>query len=320
MDSPNMPPLLSLACQASALDRQCQRAIENYPPLTQYDDTKYFLQTLLHYLPLSGRINLMSEIAEHADDPPKLRQIRNFLVDTVLRPAVGFIPKDLRHAAPVAPEFQNDIASYLSTIDRPSSQHDHESLRQLCLERDQRKCLLTGLYDVTGSTSTDDPDLPNHNLRHLECAHILPFLSQEVDDNNPSQARVKAIIWWAYRRYFDMSDVHPSMFSGPENAIMVARGGSQMLSIYGVAFEQDVANRKGAHSYNCRVFPAAQRYSYLRPLAVSVVSGPGSERDLREYPGRAAMPKSSILRTHFILATIMNVRSFTTEYRPWNAC
>lgn len=61
--------------------------MNQYNPITKFDDTKKVLEAFVDHLPLEGRLVLMMEIDDHADSPEKLRLLRNFLVDTILKPS-----------------------------------------------------------------------------------------------------------------------------------------------------------------------------------------------------------------------------------------
>lgn len=60
----------------------------NYTKLDDNDDTKEVLGAFLEYLSTAGRTALMEEIEEFSTNPPKLRQLRNFLVEAVLKPSM----------------------------------------------------------------------------------------------------------------------------------------------------------------------------------------------------------------------------------------
>lgn len=70
------------------LGGKASRALALYTPIRPADNTKGVLGALLEHLPTGGQLVLMAEIDEYAADPPKLRMLRNFLVDAILKPTI----------------------------------------------------------------------------------------------------------------------------------------------------------------------------------------------------------------------------------------
>ncbi len=60
---------------------------ESYVPNGPRDDTAKVLRAFLMKLPKEGQLVLASEITELCHDSIKLRQLRNFLVDAILKPS-----------------------------------------------------------------------------------------------------------------------------------------------------------------------------------------------------------------------------------------
>ncbi len=61
---------------------------ELYVPNSPKDDTAKVLRAFLMKLPKEGQLVLASEIVELRHDDVKLRQLRNFLVDAILKPSM----------------------------------------------------------------------------------------------------------------------------------------------------------------------------------------------------------------------------------------
>lgn len=83
-----LPSVYEDAEYALDLKEKVVRALNQYKPITNFDDTKKLLEAFVHHLPLKGQLVLMMEINDHADSPEKLRLLRNFLVDTILKPSM----------------------------------------------------------------------------------------------------------------------------------------------------------------------------------------------------------------------------------------
>ncbi len=69
----------------------CVAAVEilkNYIPKTLQDDTSKVLRAFLGKLLKEGKHALISEIIYLSTHPSRLRQLRNFLVDAILKPYI----------------------------------------------------------------------------------------------------------------------------------------------------------------------------------------------------------------------------------------
>jgi len=66
---------------------QAARILAEYLPARLPDDTSRVLRAFLDHLPSQGKSVLASEICQLASSPPRLRQLRNFMVDAILKPS-----------------------------------------------------------------------------------------------------------------------------------------------------------------------------------------------------------------------------------------
>ena len=67
----------------------------------------------------------------------------------------------------------NEIASELST---PSSRSGQAELKAACLQRDNNRCVLSGIYDIIqAEENLSDAELSVTATGMTELAHILPF-------------------------------------------------------------------------------------------------------------------------------------------------
>jgi hypothetical protein len=71
-----------------ALKAQCYVILSKYQPREAInDDTETFLQQVIQHLPKAGQVVLMKETMALDQDHGKLRQLRNFFVDAILKPS-----------------------------------------------------------------------------------------------------------------------------------------------------------------------------------------------------------------------------------------
>jgi hypothetical protein len=61
--------------------------LDGYVPTQQSDDTTIVFRAFLKYLCKEGQMILMGEIIQLRQEPTKLRMLRNFLVDAILKPS-----------------------------------------------------------------------------------------------------------------------------------------------------------------------------------------------------------------------------------------
>lgn len=149
---------------AEDLQAKAFRALERYTPLRPSDDTRELLMAFLKHLPTKGRLVLMAEIDEHADDAGKLRMLRDFLVNAILKPSM-FFPRRLdemciliscivKLAGGQSPatsllsalEFEDETEASIANTET-SSRSEHCKLRKDCMKRDDHQCVVTGIVD-----------------------------------------------------------------------------------------------------------------------------------------------------------------------------
>lgn len=169
------------------------------------DDTYKVLRTFVTKLPKRGQLALMSEIKHLKDNSPKLRQLRNFLVDTILKPSMPPFPllgvpfsqlvcstlvmvaggKSPKTTPTLDPMAEDVILSSMATIE-PSSRNDQGRLKADCLRRDGYSCALTRKVDgefkdkVPGATG---------EIVLTQCAHILPFSLRKFDGQSAQEVK-----------------------------------------------------------------------------------------------------------------------------------
>ncbi|KAM0254345.1 hypothetical protein ACHAQJ_006877 [Trichoderma viride] len=91
--SPETPQPEPSKGQRKALDTRVNQVLRNYTPLPDEseDDTVEVFQAFLKHLSGLGQATLRNEIIHFADEPVKLRMLRNFLVDAILKPCKDYI-------------------------------------------------------------------------------------------------------------------------------------------------------------------------------------------------------------------------------------
>lgn len=63
------------------------RILEAFIPRNDNDDTRIVLRAFMDHLPLGGHRNMADDILACEGDFSRLRKLRNFVVDTILKPS-----------------------------------------------------------------------------------------------------------------------------------------------------------------------------------------------------------------------------------------
>ncbi|OAA55875.1 hypothetical protein SPI_08082 [Niveomyces insectorum RCEF 264] len=210
---------------------------EDYVPHGPGDDTVKVLETFVVKLPKGGQLAIMSEIISLRDDQAKLRQLRNFLVDAILKPmmtAGGKQPQTPITSA-LFPDAEAEIEASMSTI-QASFRRNQGRLKAACLQRDGYRCAITGKVDAHWTHKV--PQTGRKGSR-TQCAHILPFALRNFDEENACEKKNKATIWWALHRYFpELKDrIGPESINQHENALTMATQLHVALGSFDLAFE-----------------------------------------------------------------------------------
>jgi hypothetical protein len=91
-------PLSSAPPTPGTLDDLKPRALEHlhkYQPIGLLDDTEKVLEAFIENLSGDGQLTILEEIQQFGEDPPKLRALRNFLVDAILKPSTFVLFSEL---------------------------------------------------------------------------------------------------------------------------------------------------------------------------------------------------------------------------------
>lgn len=94
---------------------------------------------------------------------------------------------------------------------RPATSHQRRNrsgqrkLKEACLDRDNNRCVVSGLYDVKRAEELPEEEYNEHPKANTECAHVIPFsASAESPDGNIDPEKVVAtwFILYSHLTYF----------------------------------------------------------------------------------------------------------------------
>ncbi|EFX01451.1 hypothetical protein CMQ_6393 [Grosmannia clavigera kw1407] len=122
-----------------------------------------------------------------------IREFAGFLV------AGGQAPAPL--PTPPSPEATAAVDLAMATIET-ATRAEQTRLRRDCLRRDGYRCVYSGSWEM--DVHDDQIVLPPRGAMRTstECAHIIPFALGSFNENDATETRDKAIIWFALHRYF----------------------------------------------------------------------------------------------------------------------
>lgn len=124
--------------------------------------------------------------------------------------------------SPIFPDMADDIEEAMASME--SSQREQTKLKQDCLHRDGRRCVYSGIFDMTSVKEKKITMPQGGRWDFTECAHIIPFALGNSDDTNATETANKAIIWWTLYRYFPTlrGKIDSATINQRENAVIMS--------------------------------------------------------------------------------------------------
>ncbi|EER42727.1 conserved hypothetical protein [Histoplasma capsulatum H143] len=163
-------------------EHEAEQIVEVYRPRNNQDLTKDILSSFLRFLPAEGRTTLANFIVNTGNNHESLYSLSQHLKNAIL------IPMRARGATPSIThspfDDEEEIENVVATMDESGSRKDQTLLKKLCLERDDYRCMATGIIDNdAGTRETFGPKAPT-NL-----CHIIPFSLGKWNKSNDAHAR-----------------------------------------------------------------------------------------------------------------------------------
>ncbi|KAF7133717.1 hypothetical protein CNMCM5793_005071 [Aspergillus hiratsukae] len=234
----------------------------------------------MEHLPRDGKQALVSFIAG-ADDQ-ELFQLAYHLYTTILLP----LQAHSQHAVTPSPfvDSQDCEGDVYQTMLESASRNDQGRLKKLCLERDDWRCMLSNLLDIS--------QRKNHGTKaaSTRLAHILPFSIGKWNDTGS--------IWAALHRLFPAVTIGPSDVNDSSNLMTLIVPFEICLGNFSLALEP--TDKPNEHEI--LTFPGFETaYDMLLPRPNKDGAGIVKFRSHTGLP----LPSPAIIRAHASIAEIL---------------
>ncbi|KAL7914503.1 aspartic peptidase domain-containing protein [Trichoderma velutinum] len=285
--------------QWRALQSDVDKILNDYAssPVQDQDDTPEVLRAFLKYLCEGAKTLLMQEIKQF-NEKSALRQLRNFLVDSILKSmliAGGKQPKSLTPSPIVIP----GLTPEESQVELRS---DQTAIKRACLARDNHRCVFTGMIEQAFFKSIPPQTRGGLWSSKTECAHIIPFALSKLNPNSTQEAETKAHVWWAIYRYFPfvVGKIGPENINAPENAITLRSEAHVEFAAHRIAAEPTNTE----HKY--RVHDLGTVFTVARDLSETIT--------MTQSDPAVVMPDPELLRLHYQVSMIVHESGIRERY------
>ncbi|KAL7936913.1 hypothetical protein V8C35DRAFT_294181 [Trichoderma chlorosporum] len=238
----------------------------------------------------------MREIKQLGEKPAELRQLRDFLISSILTPMVmaggkqpSLTPTPIQEAGPA-------IDLMMARIE-PSSRNEQAVLKEQCLRRDNQRCVFTEMVDRKSCEGLPPEKRKDLKICNTQCTHILPFALRKFDPESAFETGVKAQIWWALYRYFPFvaGKIGPASINTPGNAITLCTEAHLDFGAMRIAAEP----RGEAHEYRLHNIDANYTMGEFLKKKSTIT--------LTQSDPAVQMPDPDFLRLHYQVSKILEV-------------
>ncbi|KAK0753082.1 hypothetical protein B0T18DRAFT_395950 [Schizothecium vesticola] len=266
----------------------------DYKPIHNSDDTVKVLQAFLDNLSGPGLGTLCNDIYAIKDKQRLLRQLRNFLVDAILKPMAAAGGREPPVTPPPNESAARDIEYAMPTIEG-SSRTDHHWLKQQCLDRDGGRCLLTGAIDTDRYGRMAPGERKGARHARTQCAHLLPFALSKLNKRSATHVKNKATIWWALYQYFPAlrGKIAANTVNQPGNAVMLSAAIHQDFGLFAFGFR----SMEEQHKYHIEILDEDSFYAAQFPTTTT----------FPQHDPAVPRPDPDILDVHLRIGRILKV-------------
>ncbi|KAF8449896.1 hypothetical protein BDZ91DRAFT_669441 [Kalaharituber pfeilii] len=258
------------------------------------DKTVIVLRSFMKCIPRDGQHNLSQEILACSND--ELRELASNLITGVLIPLKAAGPTPAVTPSPCFGAEGNveEIASELEPITR----NEQRWLKASCLERDNYRCVLSGIYDQN-AVSKGQIVLPagsDMDTGFTQAVHILPFA---IGNFGESERRNIAAVWDALYRCFpslrSRLNFESSRINDTCNALTMLDAFHQAFGSFTLALESTSTE----NTYKIVRYPGCPSW-YGRLL-------PENKRITLQSYSAHKLPSPILLETHAAVAKVLHL-------------
>ncbi|EHK26661.1 uncharacterized protein TRIVIDRAFT_218806 [Trichoderma virens Gv29-8] len=294
LSTPNIGPL-----QLRDLQSDVEKILNDYSstPTREKDDTPEVFRAFIKYLCQEARTILMQEIRQFSGKS-ELRQLRNFLVDSILKTmliAGGKQPKSLTPSPIVIP-------GLIAEENQLTLRSHQTALKGECLKRDDHGCVITGHMEYDSYKKLPPERRRNRYTCNTECGHIIPFALRIFNPKSAQEAETKAQIWRSIYRYFPFvaEKISAENINAPENA----------MTLWMDAHEQFISHRLALEPTNIeheyRVHAIEELSIVTRDLPKSII--------MKQWDPEVLMPDPDFLKFHYQVSMILQESGIREKY------
>ncbi|KAJ5179009.1 hypothetical protein N7492_002219 [Penicillium capsulatum] len=251
-----------------------------YQPIGPNDKTVPILRAFNTYLPADGKVNFLRHL-ESLQTDQQLHDHAQSLINGLVAPL-----RSMRSTPSISPrlEIEDSIENIASESAGPMAREAR--LKTQCLDRDGRKCVVTGLFDEdsldANSTSA---------TTYTECVYIIPFAlaSWRTD----SEAYAKDIIWTNLIRYFPAIrsiNLNRENINDTGNAMTMSTNLHRPFGRFDFSFEATPQ----PHRYRIQNYRSRLQQNFPRFVMFT------------QYDARYNLPNPELLQVHAIIARIFH--------------
>ncbi|WEW58396.1 hypothetical protein PRK78_003864 [Emydomyces testavorans] len=275
-----------------------ENRVASYHPQDNEDHTKEVLLSFLCFLPAEGRQMLAEAIILF--DNSQLFALYKHLLTSIL------IPMKTRTAmlAITPSSFDNKydaVEQIAALMDKSPSRNSKIQLKELCLRRDNFRCMATGVIEESSGIESSASDI----FGPTELAHIIPFSIAQWD--NKQKDHKVSQIWATLLKCFPNIALRPSDINQPSNLMTLFSLAHKAFGEFSLAFEPTDETDK----YKILTFSRNRRTALDLHLPPPNAHG---ERIVKfETHADVELPSRQLLQTHAALAKILHT-SGMAEY------
>ncbi|EDN07669.1 predicted protein [Histoplasma mississippiense (nom. inval.)] len=190
---------------------------------------------------------------------------------------------------------EDEIENVAATLDESGSRKDQTLVKKLCLERDNYRCMATGIIDSDAGTQENPGPKAPTNL-----CHIIPF---SLGKWNKSTEHQIAQVWATLKKLFPAIGLEPGEVNDPKNLMTLWDSAHSAFAAFSLAFEPT------SEPNQYRMLILGEWHTVLLLHLPAPQGGPNGPRlvTFERHGGTAIdLPSPALLQMHAALAKVLH--------------